>query len=141
MSFRLVAHDTFIVQYDALRVSRPQIANSLDNKLRVIATDPRGGGASSLSAVSDPGLAGKLLRVWIHGNKGHRLVYLVTEVGVPDLTLVCPLVISAGGKSRFDYDKIGTDDIMPTLAAIDAEQWEEFTTLPLAGAQPATRPT
>lgn len=127
-SYRLLVHDTFAAQYVALKKSDPQVASSLLSKLRVIGTNPRAGGATALSAVADPALAGKIYRVWVRGNNGHRLVYLATESGVPDLTVVCPLLVTAGRKSSWDYDSIAMEDVSPIADAVAAGRWSEFRT-------------
>lgn len=123
--YRLIAHDQFVASYTAFKKQYPLVASSLDSKLKLIDQNPRGGGATTLSHIANPDLAGKLLRVWVKGNNGHRLIYFTDPECDFAIKPVCPLLIT-DPKTTWDYDKLGEDEILPIVDAYRAQRWSEF---------------
>ncbi len=59
-----------------------------------------------MQGVANPALKGKIFKVHVGGDGGHRLIYIVHD----KQTCVLPVFLSPVPRSRFDYDDVAWEE-------------------------------
>jgi len=100
LSYRFLVHIGFQEQVQEFLRRKAGWEKRLRKQFEKARADPFGAG-SLMSHIPVEELQGKILKLWVGGRRGHRLVYVV----IKSIGIVFPAWISLVPRSRIDYER------------------------------------
>lgn len=94
-------HVSFLQSMTEAFDASPKLEEQFKAKIQQVMANPTATGGR-MKGVANPALQGKIFKVHIGGDSGHRLIYIVYDKKM----CVLPVFLSPVPKSRFDYDDV-----------------------------------
>ncbi len=102
--YKFVIHESFQLQLDEFMEKRLDAWTAVVTACKKIAADPFNAGGR-LQGLKEP-LAGNVLKVWVKGRRGYRLIYLVNQ----QKKIVMGIYLSTDERANFDYSDLDWQD-------------------------------